>query len=539
MASVKPTSKNIHLSLILLLLFGSSFLFVNASFGPETDHANENDDLTEIEELIAVDEQEEQQEHQHEHESFSDAKVLSKAQRIVNELNSDSTKKVIDENEYVFIIGYAPWCPRSAELMPQFAEAANLLKEVGSPVLMAKLDADRYPKAASSLEINGFPTLLLFTNGTSQPYTGGFTAEDMVLWVRKKTGEPVARLTSVSEAEVFVKKHTIFVVGLFEKFEGSQYDEFIRAASSDNEIQFVETISVEVAKHLFPDMKSSYPFIGLVKSEPERFTTFEESVDKESILKFLENNKFPLVTILTELNANKVYSSSFKLQLYVFAEADEFKNLLEPLQEVARNFKSEIMFIYADIKEENLAKPFLSMLGLEESKETVVGVFDNKISTKYLLEAKPEPSKIQEFCHGILSGTVSPYYKSQPVPDNTEATVQVVVGKTFDEVVLTSSKNVLLEVHTPWCLNCETTSKQVEKLAKHFKALDNLIFAKIDASVNEHPKLQVDDYPTLLFYPAADKANPIKLSTKSSLKELGAFIKKNTRADEHPTRDEL
>ena len=60
--------------------------------------------------------------------------------------------------------------------MPQFAEAANMLKDLGSSLLMAKLDADRYPKAASALEIKGFPTLLLFVNGVSQVYNGGFSA---------------------------------------------------------------------------------------------------------------------------------------------------------------------------------------------------------------------------------------------------------------------------------------------------------------------------------------------------------------------------
>ena len=67
-----------------------------------------------------------------------------------------------------------------------------------------------------------------------------------------------------------------------------------------------------------------------------------------------------------------------------------------------------------------------------------------------------------------------------------------VVGKTFDELVLNSHENVLLEVHTPWCVNCEAMSKQVLKLAKHFKGFKNLVFARIDASVNEHAKLQVN-----------------------------------------------
>lgn len=139
------------------------------------------DDLEDIEELMALDEEEEQQQQQQQqedgvHVKSSEAEILSKAQRIVLELNNDNTKRVIDGNEFVLVLGYAPWCVRSAELMPQFAEAANLLKEWGSRLLLAKLDAERYTKAASTLGIKGFPTLLLFTNGSSQVYTGGFSA---------------------------------------------------------------------------------------------------------------------------------------------------------------------------------------------------------------------------------------------------------------------------------------------------------------------------------------------------------------------------
>lgn len=47
------------------------------------------------------------------------------------------------------------------------------------------------------------------------------------------------------------------------------------------------------------------------------------------------------------------------------------------------------------------------------------------------------------------------------------------------------------KIHTPWCINCETTSKQMEKLVKHFEGLENLVFARIDASTNEHAHLQV------------------------------------------------
>ncbi|KAH7565226.1 hypothetical protein ACOSP7_020516 [Xanthoceras sorbifolium] len=522
------------LSLLLLLTFFTTTTITASDLDPENDDEVDKD----FEELLALDDQEDR-EQEGDSSAKSEADVLSKAQRIVLELNSDNVKRVFDGTEFVLVLGYAPWCPRSADLMPKFAEAATLLKELKSPLLMAKLDADRHTKAASMLDIKGFPTLLLFVNGTSHPYTGGFSAEEIVIWARKKTGVPVIGISSVNEAEEFLKKYHTFVLGVFDKFEGPDYEEFVKSAASDNEIQFVETSNNEVAKVLFPDIETAKQFLGIVKSEPERYTEYEGTFEMDKILQFLEYNKFPLITKLTDINSVRVYSSPIKLQVIVFAKDDEFKSLLEPLQNVARKFKGKMMFIHIDITDENVAKPFLTLFGLEDSENTVVTAFDNTISSKFLLESDPTPSNIEEFCSRFLHGTLSPYFKSQPIPDNTNATVQIVVGKTFDDLVLNSPKNVFLEVHTPWCINCETTSKQVEKLAKHFKGLDNLVFARLDASANEHPKLQIDDYPTLLFYPANNKANPIKLSAKSGGKDLAAFINKQLKGKDQVHRDEL
>ncbi|KAL1829219.1 hypothetical protein ACET3Z_007631 [Daucus carota] len=522
MYTPKPTSRFIFFALILTLLLSLSITVLSSA-------DEDADDLEGLDELLAIDEEEQ------DHVQSSETDVLSRAQRVVLELNGDNSKKVIDGNEYVLVLGYAPWCAKSAELMPHFAEAAMSLKELGSHILMAKIDAERYPKAASVLGIKGFPTLLLFVNGTSQPFSGGLTSEEIVTWARKKTGVPVVRVCSEIEASEFVKKHTLYAVGFFEKFEGPDYEEFVKAAISDNEIQFAETSSIEVARILFPDIKASNHFLGLVKSEPEKFTSFENTFKVDNILQFLDDNKFPLVTLLTEINSARVYSSSNKLQVYVFSDVDELKNLIEPLQNIARKFKTQIMFIHVNIQVENLAKPFLTLFGLEDSEDTVVTAFDYKNGSKYLLE-DPTPTKTEDFCLGILDGTVSPFYKSQPIPDNNESTILTIVGKTFDSLVLESNKNVFLEVHTPWCFSCETTSKQVEKLAKHFKGLETLTFARIDASANEHPKLQVNDYPTLLFYPAEDKTNPITLPTKSNLKDLAKLVNRYSKSH---AKDEL
>lgn len=46
-----------------------------------------------------------------------------------------------------------------------------------------------------------------------------YVREEIVTWARKKTGVPVVRVCSEIEASEFVKKHTLYAVGFFEKFE--------------------------------------------------------------------------------------------------------------------------------------------------------------------------------------------------------------------------------------------------------------------------------------------------------------------------------
>uniref|UniRef100_A0A0D9WM85 protein disulfide-isomerase n=1 Tax=Leersia perrieri TaxID=77586 RepID=A0A0D9WM85_9ORYZ len=506
----------------MLLLFA-----VAAVAAARLDLDDDGDDSEVLDELLAVDDEEERGELDGAGKAAGGAaaEAVRRAQSMVLVLDNDNARRAVEENAELLLLGYAPWCERSAQLMPRFAEAAAALRAMGSAVAFAKLDGERYPKAASAVGVKGFPTVLLFVNGTEHQFTGLHTKDAIVTWVRKRTGAPVIRLQSKDSAEEFLKKEQTFAVGLFKNFEGAEYEEFVKAAMSENEVQFVETNDMNVAKILFPGIASEEQFLGLVKTEPEKFEKFNGAFEEKAILQFVELNKFPLITVFTELNSGKVYGSPIKMQVFTFAEAYDFEDLESMIEEIAREFKTKIMFIYVDTAEEKLAKPFLTLYGLEPEKPTVTA-FDTSKGSKYLMEAEINAKNLQKFCLSLLDGTLPPYFRSEPVPEE-KGLIEKVVGRTFDSSVLESPHNVFLEVHAPWCVDCEAISKNVEKLAKHFNDLDhaNLKFARIDASVNEHPKLQINNYPTLLLYPAQDKSNPIKLSKKLNLKDMAKFIK--------------
>lgn len=63
---------------------------------------------------------------------------------------------------------------------------------------------------------------------------------------------------------------------MFYFLKGPAYEEFFKAASDDNEFQFVGVSDIEAAKVLFPDIKPSSNFLGLVKDEEERYSAYGE-----------------------------------------------------------------------------------------------------------------------------------------------------------------------------------------------------------------------------------------------------------------------
>lgn len=126
-------------------------------------------------------------------------------------------------------------------------------------------------------------------------------------------------------------------------FQAHEYVEFRKAGVNDNAIQFVETDNIDVAEFLFPNINhGTNNFIGLVKNEAEKFLAFgefssfdvvflsvkfwklikhfilaDETFEEEKILKFVDLNKYPLISTMTELNSANIYASAIKLQVTI------------------------------------------------------------------------------------------------------------------------------------------------------------------------------------------------------------------------------
>jgi len=81
-----------------------------------------------------------------------------------------------------------------------------------------------------------------------------------------------------------------------------------------------------------------------------------------------------------------------------------------------------------------------------------------------------------------------------------------------------------------WCGHCKKLVPEYEKLGEVFKDNSNVVIAKVDATANDSPA-EVRGFPTIIFYPAGDKSNPVTFSGERNSEKLEEFVRKNGKTE--------
>jgi len=84
----------------------------------------------------------------------------------------------------------------------------------------------------------------------------------------------------------------------------------------------------------------------------------------------------------------------------------------------------------------------------------------------------------------------------------------------------------LIEFYAPWCGHCKNLAPKYEKLGESFAADPTIVIAKIDATENDTP-VDIRGFPTLMFYPADDKANPLTYEGDRTEAAMAQFVREN------------
>lgn len=459
----------------------------------------------------------------HSDEDFKEPEVDEKDVVVLIERNFTT---VIENNQFVMVEFYAPWCGHCQALAPEYAAAATELKKDG--VVLAKVDASVENELAHEYNVQGFPTVYFFIDGVHKPYNGQRTKDAIVTWIKKKTGPGVYNITTLDNAERILTSETKVVLGFLDSLVGAESDELAAASKLEDGVNFYQTVIPNVAKlfHIDPDVKR--PALVLLKKEEEKLNHFDGQFVKAEIANFVSSNKLPLVNIFTRESAPVIFESPIKKQLLLFVTSNDTAKFITVFQEAAKLFKGKLIFVHVEMDNEDVGKPVADYFGLSGNTPKVLAFTGNEDGRKFLLDGEVTIDNIKAFGEDFLADKLKPFIKSDPIPESNDGDVKIVVGNNFDEIVLDESKDVLLEVYAPWCGHCQALEPTFNKLAKHLHSIESIVVAKMDGTTNEHPRAKSDGFPTLLFYPAGKKSSdPITVDVDRTVVAFYKFLKKH------------
>ncbi|KAI3929029.1 hypothetical protein MKX01_029558 [Papaver californicum] len=440
-------------------------------------------------------------------------------------LKHKNFSKTVKKNRYVMVLFYEPWSKEYEAFLPEYASAATELKGA----LLAKVDATEVYSLTKKYELEEYPSLLFFIDGVvHKRYLGKTTKDAIVAWVKKKSGPGIYNVTAIEDAERILNTDDKLVMGFLDSLVGPDCDTLAAASRQDDYVNFYQTSSPEVAKlfHIDPDVKR--PALVMLKKEAEKQIHFNGKFTKLEIAKFVWANKLPLVTRFSKENAQLIFENPVKNQIFLFATSSDSVKFIPDFEEAARFFKGKIVFIYVELDGEDVGVALSVFFGVNGCGLMVIAYTGTEDAKKYMFVGEVTLDNIKTFGKDFLERKLPPFYKSDPVPEINDRDVKIVVGKNFDEIVLDESKDVLLEIHAPWCEHCRELEPTYNELAKQLRGINSIVIAKMDGSSNEHPRVKVEAFPTFFFFRAGNKnSDPITIDGNGSIDEIVKYLKKH------------
>ena len=246
--------------------------------------------------------------------------------------------------------------------------------------------------------------------------------------------------------------------------------------------------------------------------------TADSMWSSEEIKQFVESLRFPLVIEFDQEAAQRIFGEH-KTSIFYFHDDFESQEVKD-FREVAKSNQEKDLVFSISAVTKDFGKKLADFIGISESNQLRIVKFNDGDILKY----KPaEGQSTQDFIDQFLAGSLSPFYKSAPVPESNDEPVKVVVGDNFEDLVFNSGKSVLLEAYAPWCGHCKKLEPIYKELAEKLQGNENVIIAKMDATANEHPSVQIKGFPTLFWFKPGSKSGE-KYEGERSLEALMGFV---------------
>ena len=216
---------------------------------------------------------------------------------------------------------------------------------------------------------------------------------------------------------------------------------------------------------------------------------------------------------------------------YVFAETlGERSQLRKEIEPLARKYRQDMQFAIADpVDLENIVED----LHLKVTHYPAFAILEPNANLKYPMNEASNPvfiEAVETYVQDFLNGDLQPTIKSEPLPpkDSKEA-LKKIVGLNYQDIVMDSSKDVLVNYCIDPCGPCDAVQPTIEKLAELYASSqelkDKVTVGKVMYDANDTPERKIRGFPAFKIFPAASKESAEEFLEDWTFDNLADFIR--------------
>ncbi|KAL6885883.1 hypothetical protein ACP4OV_010144 [Aristida adscensionis] len=334
----------------------------------------------------------------------------------VIELDDSNFEAALGAIDFLFVDFYAPWCGHCKRLAPELDEAAPVLAGLAEPIVVAKVNADKYRKLGSKYGVDGFPTLMLFIHGVPIEYTGSRKADQLVRNLKKFVAPDISILESDSAIKNFVEN----AGASFPIFLGFGVNESLIAEYGG---KYKKRAWFAVAKDFSEDMMVAYDFDkvpALVSIHPKykEQSLFYGPFEGNFLEDFVRQSLLPLTVPINTETLKMLNDDERKVVLAILEDdSDENSAQLVKVLRSAANANRDLVFGYVGVKQ---WEEFVETFDISKSSQLPkLLVWDRNeeyelVDGSERLEEGDQASQISQFLEGYRAGRTTKKKVSGP-----------------------------------------------------------------------------------------------------------------------------
>ncbi|KAJ3062877.1 protein disulfide-isomerase precursor [Podochytrium sp. JEL0797] len=426
--------------------------------------------------------------------------------------------------------------PECKPLEKEFNKMATALSELG--IEFGSVDCAVETEICEKAKGRKLPMLKAYYNGKVTKYVGEQNTEQMTKFMLRQVQNPVREL-KIDQVEAFKSLQDFAVLGYFANDASRGFKEYMKVARNLSlETTFGYTFGFQQERIITHSNTSDLEMSFSPKDVQEGFT-------KASITAFVKTNSLPLIGDLDDTNFGLYQSMKLPIGFTFVKGSDARQKMMDVLTPLAKRYRGAVNFLMIDGEKFDGLSDSMNVDSNNAStgpqfviNEFVPEFFNYPLQGVELL-GQQGGKELAGFLERYVSGELKPLIKSESVVANVVGGVQVVVGNSFEELVMDTKKDVLL-----LCIGSEVDyqdrfEKTYNKLAKLLHTYTkNISVAKINLRKNALPKgtgLKIDAVPKLLLVKSVEgqqgkgSAELHKITKpKFTVKNLLEFLEKNS-----------